>query len=197
LAKEPEVGADKFVLPLGVSMFFSFLKMIIILLILRFLIFDTFMMIASAQSNYCETTSKTTTCRITRSGYRLRDPNTQNLLIGVDVLNFVFIIFAMVYFVLFRRLLEKLRQYTRGDEFVERNYTVMVENIPLFFYDEGTPMDKVTYNYRKMIQEAFEGHIKQWQESIMKKVSKEDSHDLTRLEQEYLDDVINNKDLTE
>jgi flagellar biogenesis protein FliO len=53
LAKEPEVGADKFVLPLGVSMFFSFLKMIIILLIFRFLIFDLYVMITSSKSNYC------------------------------------------------------------------------------------------------------------------------------------------------
>jgi hypothetical protein len=53
LASEPRVGEDKFVLPLGVSIFFSFIKMIALLLLFRFLIFDLFVMITSNKSNYC------------------------------------------------------------------------------------------------------------------------------------------------
>jgi hypothetical protein len=135
------VGEDKFVLPLGVSIFFSFIKMIIILLLFRFLIFDLFVMITSVRGNYCQTTASEDRCEATTSGYRLKDSGTQKYMVGVDVLSFAFVIFAIFYFILFRKLLFKLRRYTRGDQFFDNNFTIMVEKIPPFFYNSDTPME--------------------------------------------------------
>jgi hypothetical protein len=43
----------------------------------------------------------------------------------------------------------------------------MVEKLPPFFFKDDTPMEEVEYHYRKMIEAVFEGHIKEWQESIL------------------------------
>jgi hypothetical protein len=129
--------------------------MIIIMLFFRFLIFDLFVMVIGAKSDYCQTSSNTASCRTTTSGYKLKDPDTQKYLVGVDILSLVFVLFSIGYCMLFRKLLFKLREYARGDQFCDKNFTILVEKIPPFFFKEDTPIEEATYNYHKMIQEGF------------------------------------------
>lgn len=52
---KPEVGHDVFLVNTDVSMYFTFIKMAIIYLILRFIVFDLYNILMSSKGGYCAT----------------------------------------------------------------------------------------------------------------------------------------------
>jgi hypothetical protein len=126
---EPKVGEDKEVIPLGVSIYFSFVKMVILLLAVRFLMFDAYVFFSSIYGNYCvhlyETNAKYL-CSTTLSGYNLKSASNQPQLNIVNILSFAFVLFSICYFMLFRKILHNYYLYTHGKEFADNNFSILV-----------------------------------------------------------------------
>jgi hypothetical protein len=193
--KEPRLGEDKPILPLGVCIYFTFIKMIILLLVLRFLIYDLYIITRSPGGDFCSTkvlNKPNSGCSVTVSGYRLKSDENQHQLNIVDILSLVFVLVAILYFCLFRKMLSNFRKYTRGEKFLENTFTVIVEGIPPFFFDAHTPMERVNYNYQKMIKDELERPIKKWLTEINEKSG---TDDLSELEKEFMENVLENKEI--
>ena len=76
---KPDIKSPICRLPTGISMYFTFIKMVIIYLCVRLLIFDITTMILSMGGNYCsdlfEKGQRTDLCNGGISGYNLKSPS--------------------------------------------------------------------------------------------------------------------------
>ncbi len=101
---KPEAGEDVFLIMTDVSMYFTFIKMAIIYLILRFLVFDLFNIMKSIDGGYCaEVSSSDDPCAYFRSGYNLKSAKDQDVLNIIDILCLSFTILSIVFFLIFRK----------------------------------------------------------------------------------------------
>jgi hypothetical protein len=196
--REPRLGEPKEILPLGVNIYFSFLKMFILLLLLRFIVFDINVIVSSSlYGDYCSQVALDSTslkCSVTISGYNLNSPTNQERLKTVDILGLVYVLLAMCYFIVFRKILHNFRKYARGKDFIDNNFTILVEHVPSFFYEPGkTRMEDVNYNYKKLLQQRFEREIHAWTDSIEEK---RNTTSLEPLENFYVEDVLLNRELS-
>jgi len=101
---------------------------------------------------------------MTTSGYNLKSVKDQNYLNVIDVLNLVFTFVSIGYFLGMRKILYQFENYSKMDNFADDDYTILVENIPPFFFDDKTTIDQANYSYRKSIEKEFEQKIKKWKE---------------------------------
>jgi hypothetical protein len=89
-------------------MYFCFIKMVIVFLLLRFLVFDIYNIIVSNYGSYCsnyQLTHTTQQCVTVMSGYNLKAAADQSQLNVMDILNLVFTVLAIVLFILFRKVI--------------------------------------------------------------------------------------------
>jgi hypothetical protein len=103
--------------------------MVLILLTLRFFIFDLYIIIKSIDGQYCpelEQSGSKTPCSITVSGYNLKSGTNQKDLDLVDILGFIFTLFMIAYFIAFRKILNNFRKYSRAQQFADNNFSILV-----------------------------------------------------------------------
>lgn len=108
--------SKKVQLPLGLSLYFSFIKRIIGYFVLRFLVFDLYNLYISMYGDYCSNilkSSSTDLCTITYSGYNLKGTKHLQGTNVLDLLNFIFTLLAIIYFILFKRFQEEQKNAAR------------------------------------------------------------------------------------
>jgi hypothetical protein len=128
--REAEESKEKNELPLGVVLYFCFVKMVLAFLLLRLLVFDLYNMLASVYGNYCANLNSANVpdlCTTTVSAYNLKSASSQTQLNVLDILCFTFVLLAILFFVLFRKLLNHQRNaYIPFPFFNEKSYAVLV-----------------------------------------------------------------------
>jgi len=137
----PIEGDQVFLLQSGVSMYFTFVKMVILYLALRFLIADLFTIIVSTGGSYCanyNSLNPNNPCTFTVSGYNLKSSSSQQYLNVLDILNFVLTILSMIFFIVYRRVFFKLQNWLDYNDVSQEDFSVLVENIPILLEDSNT-----------------------------------------------------------
>lgn len=117
-------------------MYFTFIKMAIIYLILRFLVFDLFNIMKSIDGGYCaEVSSSDEPCAYFRSGYNLKSAKDQDVLNIIDILSLSFTVLSIVFFLIFRKQQYQLRDWLDFNEISQDDFTVLIEDVPKFIYE--------------------------------------------------------------
>jgi hypothetical protein len=117
---------------------------------MKFVVVDAYTLFASMHGNYCANlhTSTGKVCAYTLSGYNLKAAADQHLINIVDILSLVFVILSMIFFSLFRRQLNKIRDWLDFNVVSQDDFSVLVEDIPMFIYDDGTKKDDIAFDMK-------------------------------------------------
>ena len=108
-------------------MYMTFLKMVVVYMILRFLIFDVVNIIYSLNGGYCDELTSPETCVIKYSGYNMKSPKDQGRLFLLDILSFLFIGFGIILFIIFRKIINKQKNlFVPFPFFRDSNYTILL-----------------------------------------------------------------------
>lgn len=113
--------------------------MVILFLLLRFLIFDVATIILSLNGSYCPNQFKHLgkMCAFTTSGYNLNSIENQDQLNILDILSLVLTVLSIVFLLIYRQVEHDQRNYLKViPDFSQDKYTVFLENIPTFIYDD-------------------------------------------------------------
>lgn len=142
--RKPEVGAPVFLVATDTSLYFYFAKMVIVYLLMKLLVVDAWVFYASFQGQFCNHLfSKTgASCNYTYSGYNLKATQNQTLLNYLDLAALAFTILSIVFFLIFRKKLAKMQDWLDFNETTEDDFTVLIEDIPAFLYDEEYEKDE-------------------------------------------------------
>jgi hypothetical protein len=105
--QDPQVDHQVFLLSSNTAMYFSFVKMAIVYLVIRVLVFDAYNLYSSINGQYCQHHQ----CAYTISGYNLKSAANQSSLNILDIMAFAFSIISIFYFIIFRRHVFKLIQW--------------------------------------------------------------------------------------
>ncbi len=134
----------KFKVSSGVSMFFTFIKMAICLLIVRFLISDCFNIVTSLKDgNYCKqaTDCEQTIFSYTSSLNKVFEFKTIQIL---DILNLVTIFLLIVFFLLYRKYQYKIYSTIDFTMQTQDDYSLFITNIPIIM---KTSSKDLKFNY--------------------------------------------------
>ena len=124
-----------------------FYQMILVYLLLRFVIFDIATIVMSRSNNHCANLTNDP-CIITYSGYNLKSDQDQDRLYILDILNAAFVVVALSVFIIFRKMLNAQKNlFVPFPFFKDRNYTILLEKLPPFFYQDKTPKEHADYHY--------------------------------------------------
>ena len=118
-----------FVLETTTVLYFSFIKMVIIYLLLRLLIVDAFNIILSSKGSFCAAQAlakNSQLCAYTISGYNLKSAIDQPYLNTLDILNLAFTIVSILMFIWLRKNLFAVAQWLDFNEITEDDFTVLV-----------------------------------------------------------------------
>lgn len=63
----------------------------------------------------------------------------------LNILALVFTVFSVIFFIVFRKKMAKVRDWLDFTTISQDDYTVLVEDIPKFIFDEGTTKSNVEY----------------------------------------------------
>jgi len=134
---KPEVGQPVFLVATDTSLYFYFVKMVVIFLLMKLLVVDAFVLYASTQGQFCHQNFLKTgsSCTYTYSGYNLMSGSNQAILNYIDLAALAFTILSCVFFTIFRKKLAKMQDWLDFNETTEDDFTVLVEDIPSFLYD--------------------------------------------------------------
>jgi hypothetical protein len=166
----PQPGEEIFMIATDVSLYFLFVKMCIFYLLLKMLVFDAYTAFMSSQGQYCanlHAANPTQTCAYTVSGYNLNSSVDQMTLNIVDILGLAFTVFSIIYFIFFRRELFRIRDWLDFNEVSQDDFTLLVEDIPAFIFDEDTTKDSLEFEYKAELEERFEEKIFEWLEKMV------------------------------
>ena len=143
-----------------VSLYFTFIKTSILYLLLRVLVVDIYTAYVSQGGHYCETKlSSNEPCAYTFSGFNLKSAADQDKLNIIDLLNLAFTILSIAVFLIFRKQVFKVRDWLDFNEITQDDYTVLIENIPKFIFDDDTHKHDIGYYYELESKELSLIHI--------------------------------------
>lgn len=155
-------------LPVGVSLYFSFIKTVTWYLLIRFIVFDLYNMYLSMYGNYCSSLNKAQSsdlCSITLSGYNLKGKSDTHVL---DLLNFAFTLISIAYFIRFKNFQEEQRIDARHESVNEEDFSVILENIPAIIYSRYDEINDTTCNYELWLKRILEKKIRVWLQTFDK-----------------------------
>jgi uncharacterized protein YegP (UPF0339 family) len=147
----PQEGNQVFLVATDCSLYFIFVKMVIYYLILKVLIFDAFTIYASSKGSFCtnyHAANPNKICAYTLSGYNLKSAADQAYLNIVDILALAFTLFSVIFFIVFRKRMSKVRDWLDFSTISQDDFTVLVEDIPKFIFDEGTTKSNIEFEYK-------------------------------------------------
>jgi hypothetical protein len=140
-------GEAKFLLNSGTAMYFTFIKMCICYLLLRFLICDAFNMFTSYLGHYCKQNPKQCGGDYNSylSGYNKHTPEDAAFVDLVSYLNIAVTVASIVYFYYCRKYQYKIFSILEHSQISQEEFSILIENIPIFIYDETTTKDEVKF----------------------------------------------------
>lgn len=149
-------------LPVGVSLYFSFIKTVTWYLLIRFILFDLYNMYMSMYGDYCsslKSDKSSDLCSITVSGYNLKGNEDTHVL---DLLNFAFTLVSIAYFIHFKNFQEEQRIEARHESVNEEDFSVILENIPIIIYNRYDEISDATCNHELELKKILEKKIRTW-----------------------------------
>ena len=128
--KEVKEGGEKNELPLGISMYFTFIKMTIFFLLLRFFVFDLYTLYISSFGQYCANLYQAKSkdpCLLAFSAYNLKAAANQSQLDRIDFLSLIYIIITIIFFIIFRKILTKQKNlYIPFPFFKDSSFSILI-----------------------------------------------------------------------
>eukprot|EP00178_Gracilaria_changii_P008793 TRINITY_DN26328_c0_g2_i1.p1 TRINITY_DN26328_c0_g2~~TRINITY_DN26328_c0_g2_i1.p1 ORF type:complete len:175 (+),score=10.79 TRINITY_DN26328_c0_g2_i1:376-900(+) len=146
-----------------------FVKMVIYYLILKLLFFDAFVSYASTKGSFCTNYAAANVgkaCAYTISGYNLKGAASQQFIDIIDILALAFTIISIIFFIVFRKRMAKIRDWLDFNTISQDDYTILVEDIPKYIFEEGMTKDEIDFDYKMWLEYIFEEKVKEWLEKI-------------------------------
>lgn len=139
-------------------MYFVFVKAVILYLVFRLLILDIVNIYLSIYGHYCSSVQKTTdTCSYTTtSGYNLNTLEDVQALNILDYCNLGLTIVSIIYFTMYRKKQARLINWLDRNSKSQKDFSILIEDIPLFIYEEGMVKTDVDYKYEGILKEQIE-----------------------------------------
>ena len=124
-----ELTSKKFRLSSSVGLFFTFIKYLVIMLLLRFVTVDCFNLLSNLLGgDYCE---KECSQQFWTFASILYKTNREDLILSTDVLSLVTILFLIAYFLAYRKFQYKMYEVIDIKNQTQDDFTIFVENIPV------------------------------------------------------------------
>lgn len=161
---KPVEGNDVFMVATDASLYFIFIKMVVFYVILKFVIIDAYTLYASMHGTYCANylTSTGKICAYTMSGYNLKAAADQHFINIIDILALVFVLMSIVFFLIFRKKLNQIRDWLDFNIVSQDDFAILVEDIPTFIYDDTTTKDEIQFDMKVELEYVFEQKIHEW-----------------------------------
>lgn len=122
-----KAGTDVFLLNSGSSMFFTFIKMSICYLLLRFLISDAYNLITSLMATYCkDNPHDCSDFSSNLSAYNKKTTSDEAMANIVDILNLVTVIASIVFFFFYRKYQFHIYNLVDISNHTQDDYTLLV-----------------------------------------------------------------------
>ena len=144
--RTPTQSDEAFLLPADVSLYFTFIKMVIIFLLLRFLVVEFYNLSTSLNGQYCQnylSNPKNPTDKICYSylmsilsGFNKHTSADQYALKQIAILNLAFTFVGIVFFLVYQAFSYNLYFFLENNDVTQDDFTILVENIPSIIYDE-------------------------------------------------------------
>jgi hypothetical protein len=106
--------------------------MAVIYLLIRFLITDIYNLISSTLGSYCNDSSNDCSTLAKLSAFNKKTQEDEGMVNVVDILNMICAIVSIVFFILYRKFQFKIYNIAETSSFSQDDYTLLVENIPIF-----------------------------------------------------------------
>ena len=149
----------------GSAMFFTFIKMCIVYLLLRFLLTDGFNVITNFMATFCsrddvDLCGKNSFAK--SSLYNKMTPTSEKLIVIVDILNLATVVVSILFFFFYRKYQYGIYSLLDSNAHTQDDYTLFVENIPVFMAVETTQSGKISFEYEAGLKKIFEDRIEEW-----------------------------------
>jgi hypothetical protein len=145
-SQEDDVDAvnKTFWLTSGVSLYFTFVKMLILYLSFRFLLTDSFNLISSISSGeYCGTYANLCNGYFTSLASSYNKALQFNILKVVDVLNLITVILSIIFFNFYRKIQYRIYSIVDYSQHTQNDYTIFLSDIPILFFTENTDPEEI------------------------------------------------------
>lgn len=128
-------------------MFFTFIKMAICYLILRFILMDAFNLISSATAgSYCKVYGCDSLITGEISSYNMI--GEQGLVFALDILNLITILFSIAFFNLYRKVQYRIEMLINAAQHTQEDYSLFLNGIPILLIDPAViDPDQIKFDY--------------------------------------------------
>lgn len=134
--EQVKAGGEIFLLNAGSAMFFTFIKMAIVYLLLRFLISDCYNLITNTNAKSCDDVANIQHCKnnvVARfSSYNKGSTDDEPFLYVVDILNLAAIVCSIIFFLYYRRYQYEIYEVADVANVSQSDFTIFAEEIPIF-----------------------------------------------------------------
>lgn len=150
-------------------MFFSFVKMLIIYLLMRVIVVDGFNVITNISfGNKCELENSLGDHLCAKSFFTLTSAynkiNREDMIDVLDILNLITIVLSIIFFLIYRKRQYEIYDSIDTNQQTQDDYSILIENIPIL--DLPADAEEITIDYRKKLKEILEDKIRTWLEDF-------------------------------
>lgn len=165
----------------GASMFFTFIKMTIVYLLLRFIITDGFNLVTNFLATYCnDSTHECEDNSFARASiFNKVTPEGDSDVMIVDILNLVTVVFSIIYFLVYHKYQSQIYSLLDSSAHTQDDYTVFVQNIPVYMAVSKNNKGQFSFEYEMGLKKIFEDAITEWIYQL-KNQSAEESNELDK-----------------
>lgn len=96
----------------------------------------------------------------------MKSAQDQDELEIVDILSLAFTVLSIIFFLVFRKKQYELRDWLDYNEISQDDFTVLIEDVPKFIYEEDTAKEDIDYYYELELKTRFEEKLIDWLEEI-------------------------------
>lgn len=143
----------------SVAFFFTFIKYVVIMFCLRFIIVDSFNLFSNIfNGSYCREDCSSQFWSYASLIYKY---NREDLMLITDILSFVCIIILLPFFLFYRRLQYNMYDIIDNSNQTQDDFSIFVEYIPVLdFPAHVQDSGNIQFNYDKDLDELFSSHIR-------------------------------------
>lgn len=85
----------------------------------------------------------------------MKSAQDQDELEIVDILSLAFTVLSIIFFLVFRKKQYELRDWLDYNEISQDDFTVLIEDVPKFIYEEDTTKEDIDYYYELELKTRF------------------------------------------
>ena len=134
--EQVKAGSNIFLLNPGSTMFFTFIKMTIAYLLLRFILSDCYNLISNTSATSCNQQGTRDTCSKNAmakfSTFNKQTVEDEPMLYAVDILNLITIVVSIIFFLYYRKYQYQVYSLTDIGAHTQSDYSIFLEDIPIF-----------------------------------------------------------------